>query len=79
MADKKDTKELIKDLFYLKVGAAASVAEYISDKTDEFIEKGKDVTQKGKDLNEELKHTVDDFFEDDKKSDTDKEDKKEKK
>ena len=69
MADTKDTKKIIKDLFYMQVGAMATIAERLSDKADEFIEKGKEVTEKGKDLNEELKHTVDEFFDDDKKED----------
>lgn len=73
MAERKDTKEIMKDLLYMHVGAMATIAEHLSDKTDEFIEKGKDVTEKGKDLNKELKHKVDEFFEEDK------EDKKEEK
>ena len=73
--DTKDAKELMKDLFYMQVGALASVVERISDNADEFKEKGKEVVSKGKNLNEELKHKVDEFI-DEKKADEDKEDKK---
>lgn len=73
--DTKDAKELMKDLFYMQVGALASVVERISDNADEFKEKGKEVVSKGKNLNEELKHKVDEFI-DEKKTDEDKEDKK---
>ena len=73
--DIKDTKELIKDLFYMQVGAIATVVERISDNADEFKEKGREIVSKGKDLNEELKHKVDEFI-DEKKADEDKEDQK---
>ena len=73
--DTKDAKELMKDLFYMQVGALASVVERISDNADEFKEKGKEVVSKGKNLNEELKHKVAEFI-DEKKTDEDKEDKK---
>lgn len=73
--DIKDTKELIKDLFYMQVGAIATVVERISDNADEFKEKGREIVSKGKDLNEELKHKVDEFI-DEKKADEDKENQK---
>lgn len=75
MKETKEAKELIRDLFYMNVGAIASAAEYISDNAEAFREKGKEIAQKGKDLNEELKHTADEFL-DNKKADEDKKEEK---
>ena len=45
--DTKDAKELMKDLFYMQVGALASVVERISDNADEFKEKRQGSSLKG--------------------------------
>ena len=56
-----DPKDLMKDMFYMRVGAAAYVAENIADISSEFLEKGRDITRTARDLNRELKKTFDKF------------------
>lgn len=59
---KNSFEEMIEDMFYACIGAAAKIESNISEDLDEFIKIGKEVSQKNKDFNEELKHTVKDMI-----------------
>ncbi len=63
-----DPKDLMKDMFYMKVGAAAYFAEKIADRNDAFLERGREIAKKGLALNQDLKNAVD-FFQNEENTD----------
>ena len=49
-------KEFVDDMFYANIGIAATLKDKVSEKLDEYIEKGRNIGQKTTDMNEELKY-----------------------
>ncbi|MBR1506534.1 MAG: hypothetical protein IJ619_00835 [Eubacterium sp.] len=51
-----DFKEFVDDMFYFNLGAAATIKDKVSDKVDEYIDRGKEFDSKSSDDNKELKY-----------------------
>ena len=49
-------REFVDDMFYANIGAAATLKDKVSEKLDEYIEKGKNIGKKTTDMNDELKY-----------------------
>lgn len=49
-------REFVDDMFYANIGAAATLKDKVSEKLDEYIEKGKSIGKKTTDMNDELKY-----------------------
>ncbi len=51
-----ELKELLEDLFYVRIGALAALSDSVTDKYDEYLERGKGAHKNGSEPNKELKH-----------------------